>query len=217
MTWGTPYGRGRGGAKHSPPGHQGAPNCPEGGPPLDVPETPLLPHNFPGTSPIQEFSTSIPMIFNALSNGPSLVSRCVRDPLSHRHIFAKIIKNHEKSLFLTFLQDASASISQSVEMFWSDPRCSSIDIINVHKTGAKHSPPGHQGAPDCPGAHPPVYIPETPLSHHNFPGTSSIQESKIPIIMIFNVLSDGPSPVSRFEPHPLGTRHVFAKIFKNHE
>ena len=47
------------GAKHSPPGHQGAPNCPQGGPPLDTPETPLTHHKFPGTSPIQEFSTSI--------------------------------------------------------------------------------------------------------------------------------------------------------------
>ena len=84
------------GAKHSPPGHQRTPDCPEGYPPVCIPETPLSPHNFPGTTPIHESKIPVIMIFNALSDGPNLVSRCVRDPLRHRHIFAKsskIMKN----------------------------------------------------------------------------------------------------------------------------
>ena len=42
-----------------------------------------------------------------------------------------------------------------------------IVLVQRRPHGAKHSPPGSQGAPDCPGAHPPVHAPETPLSFHN--------------------------------------------------
>ena len=109
------------GAKHSPPGSQGAPDCPGPHPPVWFPETPLLPHNFPGTSPIQESKICIPMIFNALSDGQSPASRFVPQPLRTRHVFAKIIKNHEKSMFIKSIQGASGSIQESLKMVWSDP------------------------------------------------------------------------------------------------
>ena len=62
------------GAKHSPPGHQGAPNCPEGGPLLGSLEISLSHQNFPGISLIQEISTALIIIFNVLSDDQSLVS-----------------------------------------------------------------------------------------------------------------------------------------------
>ena len=34
----------------------------------------------------------------------------------------------------------------------------------IRESGAKHSPPGHPGAPDCPRPHPQQSKPETPLT-----------------------------------------------------
>ena len=47
----------------------------------------------------------------------------------------KIMENNEKLMFVKFTQDSPGS-------------------------GAKHSPPGHQGPPDCPRPHPPAGGPE---------------------------------------------------------
>ena len=47
------------------------------------------------------------------------------------HVFAKIMKNHEKSMFIKSIQDALGNIQELPELLWNHPRCTSIDIIDV--------------------------------------------------------------------------------------
>ena len=79
------------------------------------------------------FRKSFPMIFNVFFDGQSPVSRSVRDRLNYRHVFTKIIKNHETSMFIISIQDASGNIQESLEMLWSDSLCFPIDIIDFHE------------------------------------------------------------------------------------
>ena len=56
--------------------------------------------------------------------------------------------------------------SRSADYFKSEFFCFRLGDLQpclVH--GAKHSPPGHQGAPVCPGPHPPPSVPGPPLIH----------------------------------------------------
>ena len=93
------------GAKHSPPGHQGAPDCPRPHPLLCIPGPPLINDISGSSSSNEEFSIYIPMIFDALSDGINAVSPTYREPLEHRHDFVKIMKNGQKSMFPEMIQE----------------------------------------------------------------------------------------------------------------
>ena len=98
------------GAKHSPPGHQGAPDCPEGVPPVCRPGPPLI-HDISGSSSSnEEFSTSTLMIFDALSDGIYAVSPTCREQLRTRHDFVKIMKKCQKSMFPKMAQEHSGDV-----------------------------------------------------------------------------------------------------------
>ena len=62
--------------------------------------------------------------------------------------------------------------------------------------GAKHSPPGHQGAPDCPWPHPPVRVADTPLTNDISGSSPSNELFSILIRIVFGAPSDGINPIS---------------------
>ena len=76
-----------------------------GGPPVCVPETPLNPEISHRSSPYEEISICVLIIFDELSYGVPKVSVRQRDPLKHPHIFDKIMKNDEKLMFPESIQD----------------------------------------------------------------------------------------------------------------
>ena len=93
------------GAKHSPPGHQGAPDCPRPHPLVCSPGPPLI-HDISGSSsPNEEFSICIIIIFDALSDGIYVTSPTYREPLEHQHDFAKIMENGQKLMFPKMTQE----------------------------------------------------------------------------------------------------------------
>ena len=75
-------------------------------------------------------------------------------------------------------------IITSVEHSW----CK--DIV-VYHSGAKHSPPGHQGAPNCPEGVPPVCRPGPPLILDISGSRSSNEINSILVMIFFDALPDG--------------------------
>ena len=57
--------------------------------------------------------------------------------------------------------------------------------------GAKHSPPGSMGAPDCLEGVPPLCVPGDPLAHDISGSSSSNEINSTLIIIVFSALSDG--------------------------
>ena len=93
-----------------------------------------------------------------------------------------------------------------------------ILLSDHHKNGAKHSPPGPQGAPDCPGPHPPLRFPGPPLIHDisTWNPWNKTNSSWIPIF--FGALLDGIKPVAARGPEPLEEsegRHRTSKFTSN--
>ena len=66
---------------------------------------PPSPRGSAPSSSNEEFSTSIIMIFDALSDGINAISPTYREPMEYRHDFAKIMKNGQKSMFTKTTQD----------------------------------------------------------------------------------------------------------------
>ena len=62
--------------------------------------------------------------------------------------------------------------------------------------GAKHSPPGGRGPPDCPGPLPPVRVPGPPLTNDISSSSPSNERFSTCIIIILDALSDGINPIS---------------------
>ena len=89
------------------------------------------------------------------------------------------------------------------------------EMTQDHSGGAKHSPLGHQGAPDCPRPHPPLCVPETPLIHIISGSSSLNEEFSTLIVMIFDALSGGIYAVSPTRRGPMTTRQDFVKTMKN--
>ena len=63
--------------------------------------------------------------------------------------------------------------------------------IQHTRSGAKHSPPGSMGSPDCLEGVPPVGVPGDPLTHDISGASSSNEINSTCIIIVFNALSDG--------------------------
>ena len=72
------------GAKHSPPGDRGPPDCLEGVPPVCVPGPPLIYHISAPCQPNEEFSTFTFVIFDDISDGIDGVHRTYQEPLRSR-------------------------------------------------------------------------------------------------------------------------------------
>ena len=76
------------GAKHSPPGGRGPPDCLWTHPPVDIPGPPLANDISGSSSSNESFSICIPIIFNVLSCGFYTVSPSLRDLLRYLQVLA---------------------------------------------------------------------------------------------------------------------------------
>ena len=81
-------------------------------------------------------------------------------------------------------------------MHWSVCKCPRMIPGDFHESGAKHSPPGDPGTPDCPGAHPPPCFPGPPLTQDISGPSQSNEGLRRSILMISNDLFDGISAMS---------------------
>ena len=98
------------GAKHSTPGQGGRPDWSRGVPPPSVPVTMLTSDISVRSSPNEEISTLLVIIFDKLPYGMLNVSVRQAQHQTRRLILVKSCQNGEKSMFIRSIQEHSGDV-----------------------------------------------------------------------------------------------------------